>query len=174
MDPFHDLVIILRHFIVASLILMLQNVVHALKSSSFQLIDLVVEDLQPRDADHRHVVRRVWDLDTDREDSNEYLRQFLARHEADVARVVLLFAREALENTKYHAHEGAQYFRLLEDAGHLRVLAGQLELVLSEHRVERQDVGVEVRHRLADRLVELLHAYLDGKLVDRLVHQTEH
>lgn len=114
------------------------------------------------------------DLDADREDPNEDLREFLARHEADVARVVLLLAREAAENAQYHAHERAHDLTLLQDARDLLVLARELELVLAEHRVERQDVRRDLHHQHVDGLVQLLHADFDGKLVDLLVHQAEH
>lgn len=45
------------HLGVAPLVLVLQDVVHALESFGFQLVDLIVQYLQARDADHSHVVR---------------------------------------------------------------------------------------------------------------------
>ena len=56
MNPFHYLVVISCHCSVTSLVLVLQYVVHTLQSSSFQLVNLVVQDLKAGNADHGHIV----------------------------------------------------------------------------------------------------------------------
>lgn len=93
MKPLHDLMIVLSHLVVTLLVLVLQDVVDAFECSSFQLVDLIVQDLQPSDANHSHVIGRARNLNANREDPDEDLSQLLASHEANVAWIVLLLVR---------------------------------------------------------------------------------
>ena len=128
--------IVPRHFHIAPLILVLQDVVHALESSSFQLVDLVVEDLEAGDADDRHIIWRMRNLHAKGEGSNENLREFGTRDKADIAWIVCLLACQPPEDAQNHTHESTHHLSFLKNTRHFLVLTRQLQLVLSKLSVQ--------------------------------------
>lgn len=122
LNAFDNLMIVLSHFCIASLIFMLDDEVNALKSSSFELINLIVEYLQTSDADDRHIVGRVWNLHTEGESTDENLRKLATCHEPNIALIICLLASETSENAQNHAHERAHYLHFLKDASYSLVL----------------------------------------------------
>lgn len=113
LNSLDHLMVVLGHLCIAPLILVLDDIVHAFESSSFQLIDLIVEYLEAGDTDHGHVVRRMWNLHAERESANENLGQFPTCHESNVTRVILLLACQSSENSQNHTHECAHDLCLL-------------------------------------------------------------
>jgi hypothetical protein len=173
-QSFHHLVIVLCHLVVTLFVLVLEDIVDAFESSSFQMVDLVVQALESSDADHSHVVGRVRNLNANRKDSDEDLSQWPAGHETNVAWIILRLLRKSLKDAKYHAHEGTEHLSLLQDADDLLVVRVELQLILLQHGVESEDVCVDAGHQVVHRLVQLLDADPDRKLVNVLIGQAKH
>ena len=166
--------VVLGHLRITPLVLVLQDVVHALQGACFQLINLVVQYLQARDADNCQVVWGLRDLHAKGEGPNEYLRQLATRYKPNIALIVLLLARELPQNPQNHAHERAHDICFLQNACHLLVLASQLQLVLAQLRVQRHDIGVDYGLDFIDYLKQFLYANFHCELINVLIHQHEH
>lgn len=61
-----------------------------------------------------------------------------------------------------------------EDAHNFLMVPGEKQLIFLQRCVEREDVCVNTGHQLVHRLVELLDADFDRKLVDGLIGEAEH
>ena len=166
--------IVLSHFCIASLIFMLDDEVDALKSSSFELINLIVEYLQTSDADDSHIVGRVRNLHTEGESTDENLRKLATRHEPNIALIICLLASETSENAQNHAHERAHYLHFLKDASYSLVLPRQLKLIITKFIVQRYNVRSNNSLNPINGRKQLLNTNLDCQLIDFLFHQGKH
>ena len=153
---------------------MLDDEVDALKSSSFEQINLIVEYLQASDTDDRHIVGRVRNLHTEGESTDQNLRKLATRHESNIARIVLLLVSEAAENAQNHAHERAHYLHLLKDAFNSLVVPRQLKLIVTQFRVQRKNVRSNNSLNTINGRKQLLNTNLDCQLIDFLFHQGKH
>ena len=154
------------------LIFFLEEIIDALQRFGFQLVDHVVKNLKARDVDNAIVIRWVWNLDADSENSDENRGQVRTGNECVVGGQEAGLRGDFLKHSENHSNKGPYNVNFIHDATNKWVFSGEMKLVLFQRIVQGKNIGIKWDHLLVNHVVEFSDAnfhdfQLNGVLSDR-------
>ena len=104
----------------------LEHEIDTLQRLCLELVDDVVQDLQPSDIDHAVVIRWIWNLNSNTENSDENRGKMWALHKRVICTLKLRFTGNFLKHSKNHSDEATDDINFFHDISNEWILPSEV------------------------------------------------
>ena len=156
------------------LIFFLEQEIDTLQRLGLQLVDDVVENLEPCDVNHTVIIWRVRNLNSNTENTNENRGKMWTWYKRVICALKLCFASNFLKHSKNHSDESADDVDLLHDVSNKWIFPGKMQLIKLQRVIEIEDICIEWDHLLIYHGIQLADASLNYSFLGLIVSDGKH